>query len=79
MTRTEAAALILSACRRHGLPLLGWVLDGKGGVVLHIPVSYAGREAACSAKRAVVRRELRRAGVPQIDIQAGWAGKEGER
>lgn len=79
MTRAEANDLIRATCNRHGLPVLSWRPDGRGGVIIRIPISYAGREAVHAAKRAVVRRELRRAGVPQIDLQPGWAGREDEK
>ena len=80
MTHADANDLIRETCRRHGLPVLSWRPDGRGGVIIQIPHGYTGRDPGNAARRAVVRRELRRAGVPQIDLQAGWIpGKDGER
>lgn len=79
MTRAEVNDLIRATCARFGLPVLSWRPDGRGGVIIQIPLSYAGRSALHAAKRAMVRRNLRQAGIDRVDIEAGWPGKEEER
>ena len=80
MTHKEAARLILESCNRHGLPLQGWRPDGQGGCVILVPLHYTGRSAPLAAVRVLVKRELRRAGFPKVEIDAGWLPvKEGAR
>ena len=76
MIHADANDLIRATCQRFGLPVLSWRPDGRGGVIIHIPISYAGRSALHAAKRAMVRRNLRQAGIDRVDIQPGWAGKD---